>query len=328
MNYVLQHRTKRGAALLIAISMLGLFTVLGMVYVRHMNIEIDQANMTVNETRTQNAAVAGIEAALGDLQRALLEKQLTQAMTKPLTYPLNTYKAIRGPEGLALDTQENRTLVATVSITDESGKINLNHAPASVLQAILNVDGTTARNITGSLPRGGARPEGLPEQQWFVSIEDLRSRNLLTPEQFAAVNPAFITTFTVADHAAPAGFLNINAAPVEVLAAIVDLPVETVRTFENRRPFSSLATLGTAAGKDPATFNYKPDPNDPAALPAALAFESRCFRLSCEAVFCAIEGKNERPLAKAHAEAVALFTPDCNGYQLVYWNTQQGASGA
>lgn len=323
-----QNKRNYGGALLIAVSLLGLFTLLGMVYVRHMNIEITQAKYVLDTARARNGAVAGIEAALGDLQRALVEKQVQQVTGKPLTYSLNSYKATRGGDGLALALQENRTLTATVTITDESGKINLNHAPASVLQSILKVDGAAARAITGSLPRSGAKPEGIPEQQWLVSVDDLLTRGMLTQEQFAAVNPAFVTTYTVTDHVSPLGFLNINAAPVEVLAAVVDLPVETVRQFADKRPFSSLAALGAASGKDPATFNFKPDPNDPAALPAALAFESHCFRVTCEAVFSAVDGKNERRLSQAEATAVVLFAPEYNGYEIVCWNTQQGAQGA
>lgn len=325
MNTMMRHssgRNRRGVALILAISLLALFTVLGTLYIRHMNIELDRAGLLLDQVRARNLAGAGVHAAIADLQRALPPRQLVQMLDKPRTYTFATYKGVHEAQGLTLASMENRKAVATVTISDESGKINLNHAPASVLQAILGVDGATARAITSSLPRTGGKPEGGAPPQWLLSTDDLVTRGLLTPDQFARVNPAWVTTYTVTDHADPAGFLNVNAAPADVMAAILDLPLEAAQKVMQRRPFNSLQGLGVAAEKDPATFNFKPDPSDPAALPAALSFESRCFRIVSEAVFATVQEKQEHTRATAKVDAIVVFTPD-GGYEIVRWNTQR-----
>lgn len=317
-------RSVRGVALVLALAMLALFMVLGMVYVRHMNIENAKATYQFDALRASECAEAGVYAAIGELRRALDAKQLVQATSKPHSYVLPSYKAVREGKGLVLQAAANRKDAAEVTITDESGKVNLNHAPASVLQVVLGVDGDTARAIAARLPRSGANAENGAAPQWLASVDDLVAHGLLSAEQGAKVDPALVTTYTVTDHANPMGFLNVNAAPAEVLAAVLDVPLDTAKKAMEKRPFVSLAALGAAAEKDPATFNIKPDVGAPEALPAPLSFESRCFRIVSEAAVAAVNGKTEDPIARAKVDAVILFKPE-GGYEIVHWNAQRGA---
>lgn len=322
-----QNTHRRGMALVIAISMLALFATLGMMYVRRMNLEVAHADMILAEARARQAAAAGVHAAVAELERAMETRQVHQLLAKPKQYDFPVYSGARADGTPTRAPSARRRAYAKVSIADENAKVNLNHAPASVLQILLGVDGATARAIAGSLPRNGApilASENETPRQWLLEPADLLARGLLTREQFDAVNPAHLTTYTVADHAQPAAFLNINAAPPEVMAAVMDTSVEDARKAITRRPFRTLAALAAAAGKDPATFNIRPDPADPTALPAPLAFESRCFQVVSEAVCAMVAGKEEYDRTHARVEAIVYFPPD-GGYQIVKWNAQRGA---
>jgi len=321
-----RRRRNKGAALIMAIALLALFTTLGTLYVRRMNLDLQRVDFEMRTARARIVAEGGVYAALGDLQRALQGKQLVQILDKPISYAFPTYAGIRGPEGLELAVQDNRRAVAEVLITDENGKVNLNHAPASVLQRVLGVDGNTARKITSSLPRDAApAPPGqgeTREEHWLIGVDELLSRGLLTAEQYAAIDPSLVTTFTVIDHASPAGFLNINSAPPPVLAAILDLPVEVAAQVAEKRPFKTLEALSAAAGKAPETFAIKPDPYNPAALPAPLAFESRCFRIVSKAACSSTAGEREYNKAYGQVVAVAVFNAD-GGYEIIHWDSRR-----
>ena len=133
-----------------------------------------------------------------------------------------------------------------------------------------------------------------------------------------------LTTWTVADHAAPAGYLNVNAAPVEVLAAILDMPLETAQQVAEKRPFATFTALVQAAGKDPATFNIKPDAAEAAAWPAALTGESHCFRIVSDGTAASTAKDREYDRAGARVEAVVLFRGV--DYEVVFWNAGKRVS--
>jgi type II secretory pathway component PulK len=195
--------------------------------------------------------------------------------------------------------------------------INLNHAPPRVLQAILGVDGDTARKIRSALPAqegaGGA-------QRWLASPSDLVSRGLISPAAFAALPKRFVTVYSVADHAQPLGFLNLNAAAPEVLAAVLDIPVDAAKTAASKRPFRSLADVVAAAGKEPASFNYKPPPDAPDTLPKQLSLESRCFRIVSEAALSELRPDGvEIRATHRRVEAVVAFDPDGSPH-VTFWS--------
>ena len=69
MNIHTKH-PRRGAALIMALTMLALFTVLGTLYVSNMSTELSRADRALREARARQTAQAGIEAAVGELERA------------------------------------------------------------------------------------------------------------------------------------------------------------------------------------------------------------------------------------------------------------------
>jgi DNA uptake protein ComE-like DNA-binding protein len=308
--------TRRGAALLVALSLLALFVMLGMLYAQRMEIELVKADRTQNDARAHAIAAAGVNAALGDIARAAAAKQLVQVLDKPMTVAVPVYRPEWNGKELAVKEAKGRKSEAVVTISDESAKVNLNHAPASVLQRILNVDGATARAITAALPRAGEA-----DKRWMAGVDELLTRHLLTPEQYTAADKHLLTVYTVADQAHPARFLNVNTASPEVLAAILDAPIEAGPSIAAQRPFTSLAALAAAAGKDPATFNIKPDPNAAGELPLALTLESRCFRIVSESVSAKVDEKDKREheAARVRVETVVILKPE-GGFDTVYWN--------
>ena len=317
---------RRGMALVIAISLLALFSTLGMLYVRRMNLEVAHADILLAEARARQAATAGVQAALAELERALDKQQhIHQLFSKPKRYDFPVYSGALADGTPTREASDRRRAYANVPIA-ENAKVNLNHAPASVLQMILGVDGATARAIAASLPRGAGFAESDEEahRQWLLDPGDLVARGLLTPEQYEDINPAHVTTCSVPDHSNPVGFININTAPAEVMAAVLDVSVEDARKVITRRPFRTLAALAAAAGKDPATFNIRPDPREPAALPAPLAIESHCFQIVSEAVCATVAGKQEHDKVHARVEAIVYFPPE-GGHEIVRWNARRGA---
>lgn len=298
-----RHRTRRsGAALILAISLLALFATLGTLYVSRMGAEVSRVNLELREARARQLAAAGVHAAIGELERALAAGQPQQVAGRTFTFEFPAYGGVFDGAGIALEAIADRASRVEVAIHDESGKANPNHLPASVLQRVLGVDGATARKVAGSLPR-----EGAPEGRWLDSVDALRTRGLLDEAQFSALNRDIISVFTVADPAQPRESLNLNAAPPEVLAAIVDVPAEAAEALAARRPFRSLDALAAAAGKDPATFNIKPDPANPLGLPAPLALRSTAFRIVSRATYGLKGGAGEYGRATGEVDAVVVF---------------------
>ncbi len=323
-QFVKRRQTVSGVALLTALGLLFIFSMLGVAYVGYATNTLDRAQYDARLVRARHVARGGIEAAIGKIQSALLVEAASSPLSRrdgdvattasgnvadvlsvPLEYESPLYQFDReAPEKFSPAT--DRRWATKVTVTDESGKVNLNCAPPRVLQAILGVDGDTARKIRSSLP--------LPEaaaatgQSWLTSMDDLVTRGLMPPVAYDAVPKHLVTVYTVADPARPVEFLNVNAAPPRVLAAILDVTFETAQQAAQKRPFNSLADLSAAAGKDPMTFNIKPASDAPGALPRELSLRSRCFRIKSQAELMVrrADGSEESTL-RSRAEAVVIF---------------------
>jgi len=319
-------RKTRGAALIIALSMLALFSTLGMLYVRHTNIGLEKATLTLRLARAESLAIAGVNAAIGDLEHARKARQLIQVLGKPRTYAFNTYKGVRTEDGLAVDTMDNRRAAARVTIDDESGKVNLNHAPPKVLAEILGIDIITARKINFSLPNAMLkllRKKGEP-RRWLVGVDDLVTLGHLTDQQFAAVDKSAITTYSVLDHSRPEGYLNLNTAPAKVLAAVLGLSMQEAEELATHRPFKSLEAVSTFCGRAPAEFNLRMAP-DGSPSPA-FSLGSRCFQIISDASYAGVDdGGGEFRRAIARVKALVLFDED-GGYRIVHWDALRGAA--
>ena len=328
-------RRESGAALVLAIALLGLFTMLGMIYIQRMNIDLDRTKWQLRETRARNLTEAGVQIALSKLERAMAEGQLVQLLGKPQSCTLPAFKGTRMGGALQLMRMESRRSAIEFTILDESGKVNLNHAPAAVLEQLLRVDAKTAKAIRDSLP-----PTGIArlvnknrEGRWLLHPDDLVTRGLLTEEHFAKLDPATMTTYTVVDHENALAHININTAPVAAVAALLDLSTEEAGQLDAKRPFSSASALYAAAGKDAATFNVRQNRRNSRALPPALSLTSRCFRIRCTAEFGSTAGAAaakgmHRGYHRAHAEAeaVVLFEPD-GACRVLRWTTERLEGG-
>ena len=322
---------QRGSALVLAIGLLGLFSMLAVGYLSSARTTLEAADYGVREARARELATAGVYAAIGDLRKVVLNGRMNDALgTTRYTFP--TYGAINEGDGNpTLQVLENRKAEAEVALSDESGKVNLNHSPASVLQAVLGVDGATARAITSSLPSAGA-----PEGQWFLEPRDLVTRKFLTEEQFSKIDSALITTYTVTDHARPEKFLNINQASPKVLSAVFGAPQDLAQIAYDKRPYTTLDGVLAALGKAPLAPPADPaatpgivappaEPSVPAAVAAAVAFESYCFRVTSNATYASTGAP--LPLGETHArvEAVVAFTED-GSYTIVHWSELPAAA--
>jgi hypothetical protein len=109
----------------------------------------------------------------------------------------------------------------------------------------------------------------------------------------------------------------VNAAPESVLRLVLGVNEETAKTVAQARPFTDLAGLSAAAGKEPSGF----------ILPAeALTFSSRCFRFASEGRYANLGPElQEYRVSRRSVDAVAVF--DGNGLPvLTWWRESMGLS--
>ncbi len=291
-------RSRAGVALLTALSLLLLFSFLGTVYVRYMEIENERTDFELRLVRARHTSAAGVYAAVTEVQAAL---EAGRAPADRFEFELPVYRVDRRAT-LGFAPHDSRRAVARVTVTDESGKINLNHAPGPVLQAILGVDEAGAAKIVESLPRKG-NPDADwiagGDRTWLISLDDMVARGLLDQTMAKAVDTRLVTFFTVADHAQPSAYLNVNAAPPQVIAAALGVSLDTARAVVAARPFSTLAEVSAAAAKDLAGFHLPPD---------AFSFASHCFRIVSEGRYSNVySGGREYRTSRRRVEAVVIF---------------------
>jgi len=321
---------RRGAALLFAISMLALFSALGMIYVRYMELELADTSRELREKRARQLAMASLESAAADLrQHILAPAQRTLSLGVPYQIELPTYRSIyMGESGIVVEEMPSpRLAAATYTIFDESGKVNINHAPASVLQKVLGVPGETARQIAASVPRAGQGSGGT----WFLHLDDLAARGLAEGVDMAAASQ-WVTPYSVVEHGKAQDYLNINAAELPVLAAVLDLSPEQVAQVKSKGPFSSAEALRAAVAEARGV------PAESLSTDASIGFQSRCFRVVCEGRYARIIDEDRYRQASAEekrgflmdvaisrVEAVLLFDPDGN-YEVIHWNVDISTS--
>ena len=224
---------------------------------------------------------------------------------------------------------------AEIEVTDETGKINVNLANEDVLrnlmlQASLRQD--EADTVVDSIldwrdPDQDARPlgaedayyQGLPEPYHikdgpFDNIEELLLVRGVTPEVFygqkfkdesgALVTRGglvhFLTTYTSVNR------ININSAPVEVLASVPGVDrqrAEAIVQQRREKPFGA-AEVGERLG--PGT-----DTNTMAFLSA---FRSNVFSLR------SVARLNGRKVAAAIRCTIGVDSASPSGYRVIYWN--------
>ncbi len=310
-------KNERGVALLTALGLLFVFSLLGVAYVGYMTTLVEQSRYEARVTQSRVLSEAGVRLAI-DKIRALRQAHQPSGLEMAFEAEVPVYRVDRQTaEGIA--PRENRRAAAQVSVSEESGKININHAPAPVLQAVLGVDAATAAQIVAGLPSaGGPGP-------WFSSVADLVARGFMTPEAFARLDQDLVTAWSVADHANPAGSLDLNAARPEVLAAALGVDLPAAQAIAAQRPFATPQAFLAAVGKAPSTFNYAAPAGAPDALPPVFALESKAFRIRDVASVADVRPTGDLSRVTPHTvEAVVVF--DGGGERITYWRQAAGAA--
>ncbi|MBI2423788.1 MAG: general secretion pathway protein GspK [Candidatus Hydrogenedentes bacterium] len=295
-------RQQRGAALVLALSLLAVFSMLGTYYLQSMQLAVDTNTLSIRSVRAHEAAVAGIEAAIGGLYTGLQEDQLHLILGKEREIVFPVYKGVVNGETHGIEAENRFENKAVLSIEDESGRVNLNHAPASVLQSLLGIDGETARKLASSLPHAGGEA-GLV---WLVHPDELVSRGFLSEAAYAALDKTLLTTSSVAAHDTPAPYLNVNSASSAVLAALLGVPLQKAEELRAQRPYKTLEALAQAAGADLGALSMAP----------MLRTDSQCFRIRSTGVIGRSGGAGDQ--VSATLEAVVLFD-GLGAHRVVSW---------
>lgn len=303
----------RGAALILALALLAIMGVMGIYYVRFTTLEQDAADLELAQSRARIAAEAGAHAAIGKLAQAWRSGAVKVVLNGGNVFEFPVYRRVRSGSTPDFAPLKSRRNTAEVQIADESGRINLNHAPAPVLAAILGVDGTTAQQIVSGIATGGPGA-------WLTGPEDLVTRGWLSKEQYDALDKSAITAVTVADHGKAAGWFNINAASPAAAAAAFGVPADRAPAMLGKGPFRNLdAVLSTVAGSAPGAAAATALP------PEAFGFRSSCFRIISNGSYVNVDERGiEYHRTAAHVEAVIQFM-DSGEYEIVYWNAGRGA---
>lgn len=324
----------RGTALVLALALLAIFGILGTSYVRYMNLNSMETDMGVRGARAEHLADAGVQVALEGLRQEVLSPDRHGEKGKPVDFHFTTYDGIdhRG-DGITADAMNMpRHAVATVTIHDENTRVNVNHAPARVLEA-LGIEANAARAIAQATPAGGKNPP-------LLALDELVTRGLLTQAQYDSLDRSVFTVHSVADPANPTGYINVNEAPPRVLSALLGLSEDQAAQLRARikdqGPFSSLPALSAAVSEITGEAASGIEQN------AALGLKSRCFRVLSEGRYAKIidwQGYDAAPSgerdmylrnrASERVEAVIQFRDD-GSYEVLHWRTgtELGDTGA
>lgn len=307
--------SKKGVALMIAISLLGVFALLGMYYVRDAETELRRTALLLDEMRVREYAKTGISSALVELEKAWRMDAVQELIDRcPIEFSYPYYKQeYKGNGTFALEPSDTISVNVKVWITDESGKINLNCSPASVLQKILNTNGEIARRIVSSLPNSGVSSS---TGRWFYLVEELYGENGVISEEFNEQITNFVSTWNAGNPNNPIPYLNINKAPVEVLMALFNISSDEAQKITNARPIKSLNDLITILEKPTTGYNIKVDDM---ALNWQFPFteKSNSFKIVVVAELSRVALGKKYNHVFASKEAGVVFT---EGNPMVVWN--------
>lgn len=336
---LISREEKRGSALVFALGILAIVIAFGVSMWKFGNNDRLALSNTLHAERAAWVSRGGVETAIAQLEAALATGTASELTGNPLSVEVPIYRQKRrsdDPEAPAPDPATTPPVIddlykatATVEISDECSRLNLNLAPPTVLMSFLRIDGDKARQIRERLPRlDGVAPAAGESRRWLATVEELVTLGLVPAETLTAERAKDLTVYS-ADLSAPAGFVNINTASSAVLEAALGITPDVVQRIIQARPITSVQALTAAAGKDVAGFNFKPTAEDPSGLPKELAFSSRCYRLVSRAeIVKPVEGQDPLRVGSATIEAVVQF-PQGAAPRIVYWKeTSAARSGA
>ena len=322
------NRSDAGTALVMALGLLAVFSLLSVAWVNYMVVENKDSELRLSVLRAEQAAAGGVRAATAAIDAALTSGTVATVVSAPIELEFPVYiKEIPAQDALvASDTLRVKT---QVTVSEESAKVNLNFAPPKVLCKVLGVSLDQARQIRSSLPRidgSAASPDDI-NRRWLSNQDELVTRGLMKPTAYAAVAPELVTVYSVADPQNAVGYINVNTAPAPVLEAILDITPETAAAVANARPFNSIDALAAAAGKGPEAFNLRLEAAAPGVLPQELSFAPRAWRIVSESKVerTPADAPTQEPQVLGSARVEAVVALDAQGVShITYWN--QGRS--
>ncbi|MCX8066141.1 MAG: general secretion pathway protein GspK [Candidatus Hydrogenedentes bacterium] len=241
-----------GVALIIAISFLGIFSLLGMYYVRSSEIELKRVNLLLDELRIREFVHAGLNEVVAEIEKHWTNGTIEDLLNRgEYEIGMPYYTFINVGEGKQILSPSDVVRVALkVRVFDESGKININLAPASVIQKLFGVNGEIARNFKAKLDMqsGG---------KWLYVLDEIFERGIPFDEELNVRINQNVSTWNAGDPSAPIPYLNINKATPEVLKALFNLSDSEVERVVSMKPFDSFENFVGIIKKDPISFNVK-----------------------------------------------------------------------
>lgn len=293
-------RLHDGVALISALALLALFSILGTAYLSFMTIEQDAAHYEVRQVRANQYAEAGLAGAIGEIQAAL----------EAGTIPQDAY-TVSVPQFEQNMTASN--IDVHVQLFDESSLLNANHVPREVFEA-LGFERSAIRGLKASLPRADGVVD--PNRQWLGSIDELAKR-LSIEDGAEGPDTSLFTVYTAYDIARPEAYLNLNSLGPKALTAVLNLTPEEGESLAGKRPFTNWPDLLNKSQKDPASFNIRPEEFGARTRPAAFTFRSRCYRILSTVNLKSIY--SARRTLTSSVEAVVVFRDD-NTYAVRFWS--------
>lgn len=150
----IRNNRQSGVALLTALGLLFLFAMLGASFVAFMSLENDNTRLEVKKIRARQAARAGAQAAIGEVQEALAAGREPRAEMK-IDLPVLAYK---GETDLTV--RDDMRAFAEVSITHDGDKFKVtskgvcgNIGPGGQLHHTSSLAAEAAVIMTGGIPK-------------------------------------------------------------------------------------------------------------------------------------------------------------------------------
>jgi type II secretory pathway component PulK len=287
-------RANSGVALFASLALLLIFALLGTEYVRYMTINLDRTRFDVQKVRASHLSQGGVYATIGEMEVAFEKGETPRTIYQ---FGLQVYRTERtdvGRERVAYPQ------VVTATVRDESGRVNLNHAPEAVLVAL-----GIPKSVISAMRADSARTP-------LVSVDDLRTRDYMNSQDYNGLNTELFTVYTGSSRGAS---VNLNSATPAVLAAIFNIELTEAKALAGKRPFNSWQDVVSKVGREPSTFNVQTKANR--SMPDDVSLESNCYRILSEA-FMFTKDTTSNGL-QADVEAIVQFRGE-DGYAIRYWS--------
>ncbi len=218
-------RDEGGFVLIVVVWILAVLTIIAMSYAKAAMLDRRAAAQMLTQVQAQYLARGAIERGLVELRnRELLDRIFSDNagviparnwyfFTHDLTSEVQTFAILRSPD---YDKEKD---ILQYTLYDEEGLINVNTAPAELLDNIPGLSPGVVRAI--NFRRGTLEGQEKTEKQPFLCLEEIRNLEGVKDKDWFgdAYTPGLRNILTVWG----AGKINVNSAPVEVLKCIPKL---------------------------------------------------------------------------------------------------------